>query len=65
LKLAALTKDGIYEELQADVEYLVSLWHGIAEAKTLGAFGTAADCRASILQSMRRLKCEPAPIPSW
>jgi hypothetical protein len=55
LKLPALTKDSIFEGLQPDVEYLVTLWSGIAEAKMLDTFGTRADCRASIRQCMRRL----------
>jgi hypothetical protein len=65
LKLPALTKDRIYEELQADVEYLLSLWYGIAQVNMLAAFGTGADCRASIRQCMSRLKGDSVPIPAW
>ena len=62
LQLPALTKESISEELETEVEYLVSLWIGIAEARMLGDFGTAADCRASIHQTMRRLRGDPVQI---
>jgi len=55
---------GQCEGLQPDVEHLVTQWSGIAEAKMLDAFGTGADCRASIRQCMRRLKGDSMPISS-